>query len=64
MILAIFQYIKYVYREIFTCPNGIFTCLGRGDIDFFYIWISLLQWTFIDKNAKESVESANILHVF
>ena len=35
MILAIFLYISYVYNEIFTCPNGIFTRLERVDIDFF-----------------------------
>ena len=38
MILAIFLYIPHVYNEIFTRPNGIFTHLGRVDIDFFYLW--------------------------
>ena len=38
MILAIFLYIAYVYIEMFTCLNGIFTCLGCVDIDFFYLW--------------------------
>ena len=35
MVLAIFLYISYVYSEIFTRPNGIFTRLGRVDVDFF-----------------------------
>ena len=35
MILTIFLYISYVYDEIFTRPNGIFTRLGRVDVDFF-----------------------------
>ena len=35
MILAIFLYIAYVYNEIFTHPNGIFTRLGGVDVDFF-----------------------------
>ena len=35
MILAIFLYIAYVYNEIFTRPNVIFTCLGQVDVDFF-----------------------------
>ena len=34
-ILATFLYIAYVYNEIFTLPNGIFTGLGRVDVDFF-----------------------------
>ena len=38
MILAIFLYIAYVYNEIFTRPNGIFTCLWRVNVDFFYLW--------------------------
>ena len=37
MILAIFLYITCVYYEIFTRPNGIFTRLGRVDVDFFYL---------------------------
>ena len=35
MILAMFLYIAYVYNEIITCPNGIFTHLGRVDVDIF-----------------------------
>ena len=35
MLLAIFLHFAYVYNEIFTCPNGIFTHLGWVDIDFF-----------------------------
>ena len=35
MILAIFLYIAYVYNEFFTYPNGIFSHLGRVDVDFF-----------------------------
>ena len=27
----------YVYNEIFTRLNGIFTHLGRMDLDFFYL---------------------------
>ena len=27
----------YIYDKIFTRPNGIFTHLGRVDIDFFYL---------------------------
>ena len=37
-ILATFLYIAYVYNEIFTRPNTIFTRLGRVDVDFFYLW--------------------------
>ena len=36
MLLPIFLHFAYVYNEIFTCPNGIFTRLGRVDIDFFF----------------------------
>ena len=36
IILAIFLYISYVYNEIFTRPNGIFTCLEQVNIDFFF----------------------------
>ena len=34
IIFAIFLYIACVYNEIFTCPNGIFTHLGRVDVYF------------------------------
>ena len=37
-ILTIFLYIAYVhemYNEIFTPLNGIFSCLGWVDVDFF-----------------------------
>ena len=37
IILAIFLYIAYVYNQIFSHPNGIFTHLGWVDIDFFYL---------------------------
>ena len=43
MILAVFLYIVYVNIEIFTRPNGIFTRLGRVDVDFFYLWLTLLK---------------------
>ena len=35
MILDIFLYIACVYNEIFTRLNGIFSRLGRVDVDFF-----------------------------
>ena len=35
MILAIFLYISYVYNEIFTRLNVIFTRVGHMDIDIF-----------------------------
>ena len=37
MILAIFLCIAYVYDEIFTRLNDIFTRLGWMDFDFFYL---------------------------
>ena len=41
IILAIFLYIAYVYNQIFTHPNGIFTRLGWVDIDFFLPLLSI-----------------------
>ena len=35
--MMIFLYISLMDNEIFTCPNGIFTHLGRWT-DFFYLW--------------------------
>ena len=51
MTLAIFlyMYIVYVYNEIFTPKNGIFTCLGWVDVDFFYLW-AVNMGTMISKN--------------
>ena len=39
MILAIFLYIAYVHNEILTPSNGIFTCLGQVDVEFFYLCV-------------------------
>ena len=47
MILAIFLYIAYVCNEFFTHPHGIFTHLGRVDVDFFLpltYWLSVQNW--------------------
>ena len=39
-IFPTFLYITYVYNEILTRPNVIFTRLGRVDVEFFfYLWI-------------------------
>ena len=36
MTSVIFLYFAYVYNEFSTRPNGIFTRLGRMDVDFLY----------------------------
>ena len=57
MILATFLYIAYAYNEIFTRPNGIFTHLGRVDVDFFLL--SRCSWSSANRRCSNYIWMIN-----